>query len=138
MRQLSLFFAWLIALIALIATLYSSEILNMAVCHLCWYQRICIYPLVILLGIGAFRDDRNVVIYALPLAILGACFALYQYLQQMIPGFALIELCGAGPSCSDIHFKLFGFITFPFLSLIASLAIAFLLLLSIRSSRGEA
>ncbi len=127
LKQYNLFFAWLIALIALLATLYSSEILSLPVCHLCWYQRTAMYPLAIILGIAAYRNDNGIKLYAIPLTLIGALFALYQYLEQMIPGFAPIGLCGSGPDCSNIHLQLWGFITFPFLSLIAFLVILFLL-----------
>src|SRR3990167_4327207 len=129
-KRFALFFAWVISLTALLITLYSSEIRNIPVCHLCWYQRIMLYPLAILLGIAIFRDDLKIYIYALPLSLIGALFAFYQYLLQMFPKFAPISFCSTGPSCSDIHLQIFGFITFPLLSLIAALLISALLLIS--------
>lgn len=127
-EKYGLYFAWLIALIALMVSLYASVMLQMPVCDLCWYQRICIYPLVVILGIAAYCSDVGIIKYAIPLAIIGALFALYQYLEQMIPGFAPIALCGVGgPDCSQIHFKWLGFITFPFVSLIGCLGIIFFL-----------
>jgi disulfide bond formation protein DsbB len=129
-REYALYIAWLIALSALLVSLYFSEIQHMPVCHLCWYQRICIYPLSIILGIAAYGDDIAVKIYALPLSSLGGLFAAYQYLEQIIPNFAPIGLCGAGPSCSLIHFKLLGFITFPLLGVLACLFISLCLLLA--------
>ncbi len=129
-RQYSLYLAWLIALIALLISLFSSEVLNMAVCHLCWYQRVCIYPLAIILGIAAYQNDFKIVKYTLPLAIIGLLFAIYQYLEQMVSGFSPINFCCLkGPDCSDIHFKYWGFITFPFLSILATLAISVLLII---------
>jgi disulfide bond formation protein DsbB len=129
-KRFALFLAWIISISAVIITLYSSEIANTPVCHMCWYQRIMLYPLAIILGIAIFRDDLKIYIYALPLTLIGAAFALYQYLEQMFPKLAPISLCSTGPSCSDIHLKIFGFITFPLLSLIAALTIAALLLLA--------
>lgn len=128
-QQLYLLLAWLIALIAMLVTLYMGEMMNLPICHLCWYQRICFYPLVLILGIAAYRNDKNAVLYAIPLASLGFLFAFYQYLQQMIPGFAPIGLCGIGADCSQTHMLLLGFITLPLLSLFAaSLMIAALIL----------
>lgn len=132
-KRISLFAAWLVAFTAVMATLYSSEILEYPVCHLCWYQRICIYPLVLILGIATFRDDGKIAIYAAPLTIIGAFFALYQYIEQMFPGFGPIKFCSAGVSCSYIHIKLFGFMTFPFLSLAACVVMFVLLLVSYRA-----
>ena len=126
-RQLALCCAWLIALVALLVTLYSSIFLKMAPCHLCWYQRICIYPLVIILGIGAYQDDPRSAVYGLPLAVIGALLALYQYLMQWYPALESIGVCGQGPSCSDINIKYWGFITYPFISLIGFLLIVGLL-----------
>jgi len=127
-RHYSLYFAWIIALIATMVSLYFSVVKHWPVCNLCWYQRVCIYPLVIVLGIAAYREDRGIVKYTMPLAILGFLFSFYQYLEQMIPGFAPINLCGVGgANCSHIHFQWIGFVTFPFLGAIGSLAIIFFL-----------
>ncbi len=128
--QWFLFLAWLVALIAVLFSLYSSEVLGMTVCHLCWYQRICLFPLVLLLGIGAFRGETQVVIYAIALPVIGGLFALYQYLEQMLPGFSPIKMCTVGGDCSVIHFKWLGFITFPLLSLFACVILVILLWLA--------
>lgn len=131
-RRYSLYFAWVIALLATMVSLYFSVVKHWPVCHLCWYQRICIYPLAIMLGIAAYHEEHGVAKYAMPLAILGFLFALYQYLEQMVAGFAPINLCGAGgPACSHIHFQWLGFITFPFLGMIACAAIIFFLIVAV-------
>ena len=115
-KNYGLFLCWLIATAAFIATLFFSEVLHWQVCNLCWYQRIAIYPLVILLGIAAFRDDKNIIPYAKTFCIIGLLLALYQYAEQMIPGFAPIALCTQGISCAETPIKLLGFITVPLLS----------------------
>lgn len=130
MRQYYLFFAWLIALVALVVTLYSSMILLMPTCTLCWYQRICLYPLVLILGIGAYQNDLRAVVYARPLVIIAALLALYQIILQYFPALESIAVCGLGPKCSDSHWHLFGFITYPMLSFFASLAMMILLSLA--------
>lgn len=128
LRNYALYFAWIIAVVALVVSLYSSEILEMPVCHLCWYQRIALYPLAIILGIAAYYNDHEIFKYTLPLSLIAMLLAFYQYLTQMIPGFSPIEWCGVGPSCAAIHFKLLGFITYPLLSFSAALSITLLLL----------
>ncbi len=133
-RQMALLIAWFIAAIAVVATLYAGEVKHLPICHLCWYQRICIYPLFLLLGIAAYKDDYRVVVYALPLTIVGFIIALYQYLTQMVPAFEPIQVCSNGPACNAIHLKLWGFITFPFLSMVATFVI-FILLIIARSCR---
>jgi disulfide bond formation protein DsbB len=116
-QEQPLIISWLIALIALLTTLYLSEILLWPVCHLCWYQRICLYPQVILLGIAAFNNDRSILPYTLVLSSLGLIFAIYQYLMQLFPiTFEGISLCGAGPSCATIHIHWLGFMTLPLIS----------------------
>jgi disulfide bond formation protein DsbB len=119
-KSYGLFFAWLIALTGLIGSLIASELLHWQICTLCWYQRIALYPLVILLGMGAFRDDKNIIRYVKPFCIIGIVLALYQYAEQMIPGFAPLDLCKSGISCATAHVKLLGFITLPLLSAVAS------------------
>lgn len=131
--QLFILAAFLIATLGLIGSLYISEILHIPVCHLCWYQRICIYPLPVILGLGIYRNDNNAARYCIPLSAIGGCIALYQYLQQMIPGFAPIELCGLGVRCDTIHIKLLGFITLPFISMLGCITITVLLALAVRN-----
>ena len=127
MKTVSLYLAWLITLTGLIFSLVLSNIYHWPICHLCWYQRMCLYPLVIILGIACFREDTRISIYTLPLTIVGALLALYQYLEQMIPGFAPIDVCGSGPSCSDVHMKLLDFITLPLISMVGFLLISLFL-----------
>lgn len=129
-RNNGLYFAWVIALLCLIISLFSSEVFALPVCHLCWYQRICLYPLSLILGIAAYCDDRGIVRYTLPLVIIAFLLGLLQYLQQMIPSFSPIELCGQGPSCRQIHFLWLGFVTYPFLTMLASFTVACLLIMS--------
>lgn len=130
MRQMLLFLAWLIALTATLSTLYGSEIQHLPICHLCWYQRICLYPLAIILGIGAYQDDVRAIIYSLPLSLLAVVFASYQVIIQQFPQLEVIGVCGQGPSCSDTHIKLLGFVTYAMLSLAASLVMSGLLVAS--------
>lgn len=136
MKTYALFLAWLIALIALVSTLFAQYNLGWAVCPLCWYQRIALYPLVILLGMAAFRDDNNIIPYALPFPIIGFLFAAYQYCEQMIPGFAPIDFCKQDIPCDTIHLKIAGFITLPFLSALACILI-FILLRAAQQQRND-
>lgn len=76
-----LYLAWVVALVGLIGSLYLGEISGVQPCTYCWYQRVALYPLALLLGIACYRDDRGIVVYALPLALMGAVIALLQTLQ---------------------------------------------------------
>lgn len=98
-RDNRLYLAWVVALVATLGSLYFSEIRQFRPCILCWYQRICMYPLVILLGIAAFRSDFGIRKYALPLAVIGWFTALYQNLETwgVVP---TLKACGIDPSAS--------------------------------------
>jgi disulfide bond formation protein DsbB len=130
LNRWSLYFAWVGSLFGTLMSLFFSEILYFEPCNLCWYQRICLFPLAIILGIAAYRSDRGIVRYTLPLVIIGALFALYQTAEQIIPGFTPIDLCGAGPRCDEDPLLLFGFISISMLSLMGFIAIGVLLLMA--------
>jgi disulfide bond formation protein DsbB len=97
-------------------------------CTLCWYQRILMYPLVLILGVASYRQDRSVVVYALPLSLLGVGVSLFHYLDQKIPGFGPPGLCSGGVPCSAAYIDWLGFITIPFLALVAFAGISAALL----------
>ena len=122
--------AFWVALLATMGSLYFSEVAGFEPCRLCWYQRIAMYPLVVILGIAAVRRDSAVRIYALALAAIGALLATYHVALEWIPALDT-GACGAGPACSVIWFRVFGFISLPSLALIA-----FLLILTLLSVRG--
>jgi disulfide bond formation protein DsbB len=124
------FICWIVASVSTLGSLFFSEIMELAPCALCWYQRIFMFPLVIILLVGLFHFDKNIIRYALPLAIIGWGFAFYHYLlySGIIP--ESIQPCNQGVSCSETYLDLFGFLTIPMLSLISfSIIIGFLLLL---------
>ena len=129
-----LFAAWLIACVSTLGSLFFSEIMRVAPCVLCWYQRICMYPLVLILPIALFPFDRNVVRYALPLSVLGALLALFHLL--LIAGFIpeSIKPCVQGVPCTEVQIEWFGFVNIPLLSGLSFLAISALLILTYRRS----
>lgn len=124
---MKLFFAWCVAVVGVLSTLFLSNILNWPVCVLCWYQRIALYPLVVLLGIAAYKGDKYIIPYTQPFCIIGFIIALYQYCEQMIPGFMPIQTCTTEVPCDVIHMKLLGFITLPFLSALGFALIFFVI-----------
>jgi len=117
------YIAWAVALVATLGSLYFSEILKFTPCVLCWYQRICIYPLVIILFVGIIRKDKDMAYYVLPLSILSTLISIYQNLlyYNILPEGA--APCVAGVSCTTHYISYFGFLTIPLLSLAASLMI---------------
>ena len=123
-----LFSAWLVAATATLGSLFLDKALGMEPCSLCWFQRVFMYPLAIVLLVGLLPLDRQVVRYGLPLAALGWLTALYHLLMYagVIP--EALQPCGAGPSCTQDNLGLFGFINIPMLSLLAFTLIIGLLL----------
>jgi disulfide bond formation protein DsbB len=125
---LLIFSAWLIAAVSTLGSLFFSEVMELIPCVLCWYQRIFLFPLAIILLIGLFPLDKKVVNYALPLAIIGLLFTVYHCLLffGVIP--ENLQPCSQGVSCTDDNMELFGFLPIPLLSLAAFLMIIILLL----------
>lgn len=126
-RDFGLYAAWLVAITATAGSLYFSEVRLFMPCSLCWYQRIMMYPLVIILGVASYRQDTGVVRYALPLSIPGGAVALFHYLEQKVPGFSAPSLCRMGVPCTQEYINWLGFITIPFLALVAFTLITVLL-----------
>jgi len=124
-----LFSCWLIAMVSMLGSLFFSEVMSFEPCVLCWYQRIFMYPLVVIFLFAMYPVDKSVIRYSLPLAIIGWCFAFYHYLlySGYIP--EGMQPCGQGPSCAKVDLKLFGFITIPMMSILSYTAIIVLLLL---------
>lgn len=122
-RQYGLYFAWLVALVATGGSLYLSEVLHYQPCVLCWYQRIFMYPQVILLGMATFRNDRGIIRYIIPLSVIGGIFSVVHYLEQKIPGFSAGITCQVYNPCNIDYLNWFGFITIPLLALIAFILI---------------
>lgn len=122
-----LFICWLIASVSALGSLFFSEIMKFAPCVLCWYQRISLFPLVLIFSVGLLSFDKSVVKYALPLALAGWLIALYHNLLYtgIIPESA--QPCSKGVSCTEDYIKLFGIFTIPMLSLMAFSAIVVLL-----------
>ncbi len=130
----NLYLAWLVALVAMLGSLYFSEVRHFVPCTLCWYQRILMYPLAIVLGIASYRQDNAVRNYVLPLSVLGMLVATYHVLEQNIPGFGSPALCRAGVPCNLHYIQWLGFISIPVLSLTAFTLITGLLA-TLRPSR---
>ena len=107
-----LFVAWIVAVIATGASLYLSEIMHFVPCSLCWFQRIFMYPLVIMLGIAFYRQQSDVVPYAAALAIVGGCISAYHTVLQKVPKDTSIAACGP-VSCYEDYLNWFGWLTIP-------------------------
>lgn len=133
-QEYALKIAFLQAWAAVLGSLYFSEIAGLRPCLLCWYQRIPMYSSAIILAVAILRKDAKVYHYVLPLTIIGAVIAFYQYLLQMTPLAALTPAaCNVYESCSKIDFIIFGFVTIPFLSLAAFTVISAMMVIMLKS-----
>jgi disulfide bond formation protein DsbB len=133
LTPLALTAAWGVALLATAGSLYFSEVAHFTPCTLCWYQRIAMYPLVLILGIAILRRDMGVRIYAIPMAVVGAAISAYHYTLEWFPQIDT-GTCSASIPCTQVWFREFGFISLPLLALIAFGLITAILLIAPRSS----
>jgi len=124
--------ALLLALSGLFFTLFYSEVLGFEPCFLCWWQRICLYPQVIILWLATWKPELkpSARVYSLWFSAIGACFALYHHVLQVFPA-GHLPCSATGPSCAKITFIEFGFVTFPMMAF-ALFALIFVIMLFVR------
>jgi len=122
--------AFVVAATATAGSLYFSEVAHFLPCRLCWFQRVAMYPLSVVLLVGAIRRDPGLRWYVGPIALVGAAVAAYHTLIEWKPELETGACAIFGPSCSDIWFREFGFLTLATMALIGFLTI--LLLMFIR------
>ena len=132
-----LFLCWLLVAVSTTISLFFSSVLEYEPCVLCWYQRICLFPLLLIFAVGLFPAfDKSVIKFALPLTIAGGLTAFYHTL--LYAGFIPenIQPCSKGVSCTEKYFELFGFVSIPMLSFFAfSTLVALLIILKRRTSK---
>jgi disulfide bond formation protein DsbB len=126
MKSYFLYLAWLIALISTLTTIYYGEIKGLEPCSMCWYQRICMFPLSIILGIAAYRQDYQIRKYIFPLIIIGFLLGLWQFLEHKIPALTPPTLCGWEGDCKNQEYQILG-ASIPLLSAVAFLSMFILL-----------
>ena len=121
-------FCFLVASTATLGSLFFSEVMQFIPCSMCWYQRIFMYPLVVIFLLNLLYPDDKLFKYSFPLVSIGFFFALYHNLLmwKIIP--ESIVPCVQGVPCSTIYLD-WGFITIPLLSLIAYSALLLLLVI---------
>ncbi|MFZ0565302.1 MAG: disulfide bond formation protein B [Chlamydiales bacterium] len=129
-RKYSLYFAWLLSCIQSLGSLYYSNFRHFEPCLLCWYQRIALFPLVIILGIATYRNFFGIARYVLPQVILGLLLSLYQIILQELPQLNLINICSGEKSCSDKIYIGFSPFTVPMASAFFFFLITLFLFLS--------
>lgn len=132
---LARYIAFAQASLATLGSLYFSELAGFPPCILCWYQRICMYPIVAILTVGILRKDKKVGMYVLPFSVIGMLIAFYHNLlyYNIIP--ESIAPCQAGISCTTKFIEWFGFVTIPFLSLAAFAIITVCMIISLKKNK---
>jgi disulfide bond formation protein DsbB len=131
-----MYVAWIQSIFATFGSLYFSEIRHFAPCTLCWYQRILMYPLVIIIAVGILRRDTKMYQYVLPMSILGLGISFYHILLQndVLP--ESVAPCILGASCAIKYTGYFGFVTIPVMSLTA-FTIVTICMLILRKVQGK-
>ncbi|MEH6446585.1 MAG: disulfide bond formation protein B [Oceanospirillaceae bacterium] len=125
---------WFIVLVASLGAIFIGEILGKMPCTLCWYQRISMFPLVIILGIGCYKSDYKAASYALPLALIGMTFALYHSL--LYAGVITLKIvpCASDIPCGGSGMTLYDVIALPYLSLFCFTVISITLTIFMRKN----
>jgi hypothetical protein len=118
--------AWLVAALATTGSLYLSDVAGLVPCLLCWYQRIAMYPLVLLLGVATVWNDPRVWRYALPLSVMGLLTAAYHVGIQYRPALAVVE-CSTTAPCTSRYLHVYGFVSIPVMAGAAFLLVSGLL-----------
>lgn len=126
---LALGFAAAVATTATAGSLYFSEVAHYTPCRLCWFQRIGMYPLALVLSVAAWRRDAGVRWYALPLALLALPVSAYHYLIERVPS---LDQGGCDPTtpCTLVWFEELGFVTLPLMAAVAFVTVAALVVIA--------
>ncbi len=134
--QVAPWLAFMVASTATAGSLYYSEVADFTPCKLCWFQRISMYPLVVVLAVALQRKDRLVAAYGVPLCVLGAAVSVYHYQLQLFPDQAS-SVCTLDAPCSASEVWEWGFVSIPLMALSGFVAIATLLLAARQPLRPE-
>lgn len=106
-----------VAAVAMAGSLYFSESAGYVPCRLCWFQRIAMYPIAVVALVALVRRDRTARWYMLPMATIGAAISLYHWLIERGVLNDSESCVLFGPSCADVWFEMFGFVTLAFMAL---------------------
>lgn len=141
-ERMWIFASFLVILGSIIGSLIYSNIYLLPICELCWYQRMTLYPQAIILTIALWRREYQTAIYSsLTLSFVGFLISMYHYslnLQKLFNPAAVFAPCDAsGISCADIPVLIFGYITIPFMTIVVTLMMMNLLVLAMKTKKGE-
>lgn len=126
-EKICLYLAWITACIVSLGSLYLSELKRLAPCSLCWYERMCLFPLIILLGVAVYKGFVNIFSYVIAFPVIGFLFSAFHVAIQEIPGFHPIKVCSSNLSCTTKQSIGLGFISPPMIACFAFLILIILL-----------
>lgn len=136
LKEYGNYLVWGTALAGTLGSFYFSEVMNLVPCVLCWYQRMALAPLVLLVGVGILKKNPDMPVYVLPFSIAGLGVGIFQNLLYYGVISEELSPCTIGISCVDPANQLLGWgITIPMLSTIAFAVITIIML--INSPAGE-
>jgi len=118
----ALWLAFLASLVAVVGSLFYSEVIGFEPCVLCWWQRVFLYPLVVIFGMALWKKNNSAFLYAVPLALLASLVSLYQHYAS-VSGVSLLSCTAVGEACSKLYVLAFGYITIPLMGLTIGLYI---------------
>jgi len=122
----SILFAFIVALVSTLSSLYYSQIAHFIPCELCWFQRIFMYPLVVLLGLALIKKKDEIIDYCLALVAIGTLFSLYH--NYIYYNTQTANFCSIIAPCTERYITSFGYISISLMALTAFLMIALLLI----------
>jgi disulfide bond formation protein DsbB len=137
LNRSSLYVALVVAWVAMLGSLYFSEVRGYLPCDLCWYQRILMYPLTVILAIGLLRQDGNLPYLVLPFTIIGQGVSTYHYLLEKTTIFGAPTVCRSGVPCTVAWINWLGFITIPFLAMTAFFLITIMCLIALTAGEPD-
>jgi disulfide bond formation protein DsbB len=135
--QGGLWLAWVVALTCTLGSLYLSEVAHFIPCKLCWYQRIAMYPLAVLLLVAAIKHSTEIARATLPLIAIGASISVYHYLLERFPSMSGAATCDPTAPCTIVWIWRFHYLSIPAMALSGFLLIATLILATPREHRPE-
>lgn len=136
-RSILAYLAWVIALVGSVGSIFFSEVMQLPPCILCWYQRIAMYPLVVIIAVGIIMRDSRLKNYALPFCIIGLAIAIYHNLVYygIIP--ESITPCTTGVPCNVKQLEWLGFITIPLMAVGGFVSLTLCMLFYKPEQQGE-
>jgi disulfide bond formation protein DsbB len=128
-------FGAIVSGVAMLGSLYLSEITNLPPCRMCWYQRFAMYPVAVVLGVAAWRRYAKVRFPVMIAVIVGGGISIYHYVIQWFPSLEGTS-CSITVPCTTAWFRVFGFITIPYMAL-SAFSFVLVMMLAMRSNATE-